>query len=343
MQKETKKKIKISICIPAYNRPKTLYRLLESIDTSEKEFFEIVIVEDQSPLRKEISNVVNTFKKKSFITVNYFENKNNVGFDQNLRICANFASGDFIIFMGDDDVFIPKALDKLYIFLNNNSNLAFVLKAHKYIYDDGRIEQYRYFKNDKFFEPSIKSLIKVFRKSVLISGWIVRRNIWKKYDTNELDGTLLYQMYVLGRIILNFNIAYFDEYLVIAREESVPFFGNSPSEIDLYDPGEITIKNSINFMSAYLKVLGFIESKEKYKIKDLILFDMSKYSYPNLAIQRHRGMKIFLNYANQLRKIGFGKSKYFYFYIVALLVFNKKICDTVILKIKKFLKVTPNL
>lgn len=337
------KQIKVSICIPAYNRPKTLRRLLESIDTDKKDFFEIIIVEDQSPLRKEIGNVVNSFKKKSSIAICYFENSNNVGFDQNLRICANYASGDFIIFMGDDDVFVPKALDKLYIFLNNNSNLAFVLKAHKYIFDDGRIEQYRYFKKDKFFDPSIESLIKVFRKSVLISGWIVNRKIWKKYDTDELDGTLLYQMYVLGRIILNFNIAYFDEYLVIAREESVPYFGNSPSELGLYDPGEITVKNSINFMSAYIKVLEFIENKEKCKIKNLILFDMSKYSYPNLAIQRHRGMKIFLNYSNQLRKIGFGKSKYFYFYIIALLIFNKKICDTVILKIKRFLKVTPNL
>ena len=70
---------------------------------------------------------------------------------------------------------------------------------------------------------------------------------------------------------------------------------------------------------------------------------MSKYSYPNLAIQRHRGIKIFLNYSISLKKLGFGSTIYFYLYIFFLILFNKKICDTVILKIKKINNVTPSL
>ena len=335
--------IKISICIPAYNRPETLLRLLNSIDTSNVNNFEVIIVEDKSPLRKKINQVVSTFIEKNSINVKYYENIENVGFDHNLRICADYAEGDYIIFMGDDDVFIPNSLDKLINFLFENSNLAFVLKSHKYEFADGRIEQYRYFKNNQYFNPSIQSFIKVFRKSVLISGWIVNKNIWKKFDTSDLDGTLLYQMYVLGRILLNYDTGYFDHYLVLAREESVPFFGNSPSESSLYDPGEITVRNSLNFMGSYIKVLEYVEDKEKVNIKKDILKDMSKYSYPNLAIQRHRGIKTFINYAISLKKLGFGSSIYFYLYVILLIIFNKKICDTAILKIKKKFNITPSL
>ena len=69
----------ISICIPAYNRPKALIRLLNSIDINQqyKKIIEIVIVEDKSPLRLDIRNEIDLFKKKSDLIVNYFENEIN--------------------------------------------------------------------------------------------------------------------------------------------------------------------------------------------------------------------------------------------------------------------------
>ena len=53
----------LSICIPCYNRPEKLCILLNSIDCFKDEI-EIVICEDNSPKRKEIRNIVKTFKKK---------------------------------------------------------------------------------------------------------------------------------------------------------------------------------------------------------------------------------------------------------------------------------------
>ena len=107
----------ISICIPSYNRPEELYRLLKSIDSKENNKFEIVICEDKSPKREEINKIVNKYISENNFDVKYYENDINLGYDKNIKELIRKASGDFIVFMGDDDTFIPKAFDKLIVFL----------------------------------------------------------------------------------------------------------------------------------------------------------------------------------------------------------------------------------
>lgn len=43
-----------SICIPSYNRPAEIRRLLDSIDTTHFDEVEIVICEDKAPKREEV-------------------------------------------------------------------------------------------------------------------------------------------------------------------------------------------------------------------------------------------------------------------------------------------------
>lgn len=70
------KKIFISICIPSYNRPEDLKRLLESVD-SKNDNVEIVIREDKAPLRQEVRRVVDDFKRTTKYKVTYIENEIN--------------------------------------------------------------------------------------------------------------------------------------------------------------------------------------------------------------------------------------------------------------------------
>ena len=74
-----------SICIPSYNRPAEIRRLLNSIDTTHVDEVEIVICEDKSPKREEIRKQVLDFKSKTQYEVNYIENEENCGYDKNLR------------------------------------------------------------------------------------------------------------------------------------------------------------------------------------------------------------------------------------------------------------------
>ena len=106
----------LSICIPSYNRPMELKRLIESIDCSFSDL-EVCICEDKAPKRLEVRKMVKSLKTK--YVINYYENNNNLGYDANLRELISKAKGKWVIFMGDDDVFIPGELDKYIKFLKN--------------------------------------------------------------------------------------------------------------------------------------------------------------------------------------------------------------------------------
>ena len=97
----------ISICIPSYNRPKELDRLLNSIDNANKSLIQIVICEDKAPKRKDVRVVVENFKTETSYSVKYVENVENLGHRANFRECIKKAEGEFIVFMGDDETFSP--------------------------------------------------------------------------------------------------------------------------------------------------------------------------------------------------------------------------------------------
>jgi len=333
----------ISICIPSYNRPTELYRLLQSIDSLQSEKIEIIICEDRSPKRTEIGEVVRKFISQTSYKVEYFENEINLGYDNNLKELISKATGDFIVFMGDDDTFIPNALDKLMNFLDTNNFLGYVLKSHQHIFKDGRVEKFRYFEENQFFKAGESTYIELFRKSVFISGFTINRNYIQNLLVDDFDGTLLFQLYLLAEVSMNHDCAYFDTPLTQALEEGIPFFGNSESEKGLYTPGTITIENSLNFLKGFFKITSFIDSKYKLNSTEKIKTDMSKYFYPSLAIQREKGLKEFFRYVKELNKIGFNITVYYYIYIMALVLFGKKNCDSTIVFLKRILGKTPKL
>ena len=115
----------LSICIPAYNRPRQLENLLRSVDCAGAQI-EIVICEDCSPGREEIQQRVHAFQTASPYSIVYIENEDNLGYDGNLRRLAAQARGRFLLYMGDDDLFVPRALDRYLGFLAEHSELKYV-------------------------------------------------------------------------------------------------------------------------------------------------------------------------------------------------------------------------
>jgi len=331
----------VSICIPAYNRPEEIKRLLNSID-ADNTHVEVVICEDQSPKREEITTVVDNFKSETDYKVNLYLNEKNLGYDKNIRELIKRASGKFIVFMGDDDEFVAGALDKLVCFLTKNKKLGYVLKSHILYYKDGKVEPFRYYNGTKLFEPGVDTYIELFRKSVFISGFTINRDYAKEYFTDKFDGSLLMQLYFLAEVTLRYPAAYFDEPLTKAYEGGVPFFGNSDAEKNLYTPGTVTIENSLNFLQGFFKITNSIDNNHKIDSTTPIKTDMSKYFYPSLAIQRNKGIKAFLSYVKKLQKLGFG-GFYFNVYTVGLVLLGKSRCDSIIIHIKNRLGRTPKL
>ena len=335
----------LSICIPAYNRPEELANLLESIDCNTQDI-ELVVIEDCSPGRVKIREVVEAFQLKSSYIVHYVENASNLGFDGNLRALSYAASGRFILFMGDDDLFVRGSLEYYLNFLKEHQEYKYILRSYNMLHQDGALERFRYFDGNHQLEPGQDSVAWLFKRSVTICGFTIDRKEAIKYATSDLDGTLLYQVYLMSQVCMKNSSIYCDIPIAQAGQsfrKDKPMFGNAAAERSRFKPGRVSEDNSINFTKAYFEVAAYLDGMHKTHLVKRLQIILSKYSYPFLSIQRKRGILEFLKYANRLDlECGFGKTFYFHIYKWVLVLFGESICDRAIRFIKRIVGKTPN-
>jgi glycosyltransferase involved in cell wall biosynthesis len=336
----------LSICIPAYNRPCQLEQLLQSVDCDAAQI-EIVICEDCSPSRQEICQRVAVFQAHTPYQIHYIENNTNLGFDGNVRELVVRACGQFILYMGDDDLFIPGALDRFLHFLAEHAEIKYVLRSYIVVHLDGVIESFRYMAKTTVLPAGEKTVAWLFKRSVTICGFTINREEALKHSTSNLDGTLLYQIYLMAQVCLEHSSIYCDipvAQAVQSYRDDKPMFGNSIAEKSRFTPGAVSEDNSINFTKAYFEVTNYLDHLHAAHLTQRVQQSLSKYSYPFLSIQRKRGLTNFLRYAKRLEtECGFGCTPYFYIYKWSLVVFGEHICDRMIRLIKRALSHTPNL
>jgi len=346
MKLEDSKKVLLSICIPSYNRPEQLEKLLLTVDCYPEQI-EIVICEDAAPRRKEVRDVVDRFCRASKYNVVYSETPSNFGYDGNIRRLIEMASGVFVLFMGDDDWFKAGELNKYLTFLQENSDVGYILRSYFSMHPDGSLEPFRYLPAQKRFPPGPETCAWLFKRSVSISGVTFKRESALRYATNEFDGTLLYQLHLVLEICLHEESVCSDIAVAITAQtyrDDKPQFGASIKEKGRYEPGTVTFDNSINFTKGFFEISRAFDKKHNLHISELIRRDLSKYSYPFLSIQRKRGLVPFLSYSYRLaRETKINATWHYYLFTLTLAFFGEHFCDRVILLIKKRLGYTPGL
>lgn len=336
----------LSICIPSYNRPEQLKRLLESVDCRPGDV-EIVVCEDFAPKRPDVRACIEEVKEASVYTIVYSENETNLGFDGNIRRLVECANGEYVMFMGDDDLFIPHALDHFLGFLKENRDKKYVLRSYTTVHENGRKESYRYLPGTSSLPPGEDTVAWLFKRSVTICGFTISREEAAAHATADLDGTLLYQIYLMGQVCMEHESVYCDipvAQMVQSYRQDKPMFGSSEAEKTRYTPGTVSQDNSVNFTAAYFEVAGYLDKVHGTHITERVRTDLSKYSYPFLSIQRKRGVKEFLEYARRLDlEFGLGKTTYFHLYKWGLVIFGEYWCDRLIVMVKRAVGHTPNL
>jgi abequosyltransferase len=328
----------ISICIPSYNRPSGLKRLLESID-SKKHFsdIQILICEDCAPNRLKIRSVVDEYTKNSPFQVKYVENLVNLGHGKNWRECSNQADGEYLIYMGDDDVFIPEALDRYIDWVKAHNELGYILRAYRSIDNKGRVEDFRYYGQDVFHEPGERAFTDFFLKSVFMSGYTIKREYAIQYVEESLDSTLYFQIYLMGEICLKYSSAYCNIPIAQMIGDGVSYFGTNDSEKHLFTPG-VNYAGNLKCFENYFKITEYFDEKYKFNSTDIIRMELSKYSsYSTMNLYRGYGIKQYMASSKELRKIGLDCSRYFNLYYIALLVFGSSFCNGLVRGIKKIL------
>ena len=103
------KKIKFSIVIPAY-KSIFLKECIDSILEQSYTNFELIIVDDDSP--QHLYSIVSMYDDPR---IKYYKNETNYGavdVVKNWNKCVDYASGDYLICMGDDDKLLPNCLSE---------------------------------------------------------------------------------------------------------------------------------------------------------------------------------------------------------------------------------------
>ncbi len=339
----------ISICIPTYNRPVQLRRMLESIDTTKVNDVDIVISENCSPKQAETRAVVEEFKKSCPYEVHYFENERNLGYDKNIRACIARATGRFCVFFSDDDMAMPGALDEYIEFVRKHSDCGYILRSYRgyTCADESQWQDFRYYNSDREFPAGRDTAIELFNKSVFLSGFTIRQEYAKNYVTDELDGSLLYQMYLLLHICRKYPSAY-TRIMVskcVPTGNDVHYFGTGDGEEGYKDASEMTGENTLNFIRWYIKFFNYVEGEFKDGTGNALLLDFSNMIYPVMATQlrTNPNRKAFIVFCGELFDAGIIRTSKCNAYYYGLMVFGVRVCDWLVGAIKKVLGRRPNL
>lgn len=334
---------KLSVCIPAYNRPEMLPPLLESILSQDYDDYEVVICEDKSPGREHIRALVKGYKGRYPGRIAYYENEENLGYDGNLRRLIDRATGQYCFFMGNDDMICPGALKTVASALDRHPDIGVVLRSYASFDDDpGQIDQvYRYFYREIFFPAGPRTIATFYRRSVVIPGVVIHRGAARRLATDRFDGTLLYQLYLVANILVDMNGLFLPEIIVLYRNGGTPEFGNSEKEKGKFVPHDQTPDSSVHFMKGMIDIAAWVEKSRNIPIYAPILRDISNYSYPILAIQAHRPLPVFVQYSYRLAQLGLWRRWPFFAYFLSILLLGTKRLDSAIRLAKKRLKHTP--
>jgi len=335
--------IKISVCIPAYNRSALLPALLESILTQDFNEFEVVINEDKSPEREQIYSVVESYAARYPGRIRYFENQNNFGYDANLRSLIERARGEYCLFMGNDDLMCPGSLNIISNVISKHPRIGVFLRSFAAFDGDPSniVQTFKYFDRELFFPSGAETISTFYKRCVVIPGVVLRREAALEFSSNQFDGTLLYQIYLVANILVQWNGVFSPEIVTWYRNGGIPDFGNSAAEKGRFVPQSRTIESSIGFMKGMLEIAKFVEASRNVKIYNAIIRDLSNYSYPFIAIQADKPIRKFLGYYFELIKLGFGKQFLFHFYFFSILILGANRTENSIAWIKKRIGYTP--
>jgi abequosyltransferase len=206
--------VKLSICIPTYNRAKFLPELLDSIISQANDEIEIVISDNAST--DNTKEIVNEYKKK-FNRITYFCWDKNMGADRNFLKVVELADGEYCWLMGSDDRIEAGAINNILDFLNKNIT---GISLNRYLYDfnfkkilQERPVGGRIISKDLVFNNLDEIISLFFDYFGYISGQVVNKKLWDEVISET------------GSKIEEYYNAYVHVYIISKMIIKKPFWG----------------------------------------------------------------------------------------------------------------------
>lgn len=231
---------KISVIIPAYNAQEHLEETLDSLIKQTFQNFEVIIVNDGS-----IDNtpqIINEYCEKYSNFKSFTQPNSGVSKARNKGI--DEANGEYIIFLDSDDLFAPKALEKMY-------KVAFENQAELVI---GRVKEFNSYGSKSYSHPknlSNMQIIDKFEKNIL----------W----TFLLGNKLFQRKKIIDKKIKFPNLKYAEDGVFIfryvyqcSRITGCPYNIIFHRKHDFWEDGSLTQNNNIEYIKDFSKAYDLI-------------------------------------------------------------------------------------
>lgn len=317
----------ISICITSYKRIKELERCLNSVDSKYKEKIEIVVSEDCSPQKKEIASLVETFASQSPYHVVFNSNIDNLGYDRNLKKLQTLASGEYIFYLSDDDVIVPRALDKLIEFIET-SNHRYSLLFAPFWY--GPISDVRRKHRGSFdIEPGEASVAKYIYDAILFSGLIFKKDCVLELDADRFKNLNYFQVYMFLHVMNKFGAYYLDELMIDSVSDGENAYGQvesskSSDKDNSYLANRDSVFSNLEFNKGLIKAIRIFDEDNGTHVFDEFSREYSLRSFGGLCRARRYGKKVYKQYWTKMHEMDIHYSGVVFVYHIVLLIFGAK-------------------
>ena len=132
----------VSVIVPTYNRPDTLKRTLESIAAQTYKRIEAIVVNDAG---EDVSGVIDTFHDR--LSIKYLVHDKNKGLAAVRNTAINHATGQYIAYLDDDDIFHPHHIETAVKVLTTTNYKAVYTDAYR-AYQTKEGDTYQVIKKD---------------------------------------------------------------------------------------------------------------------------------------------------------------------------------------------------
>jgi glycosyltransferase involved in cell wall biosynthesis len=215
-----------SVVVLTYNQENLVVETLNSIYNQTFKNIELVISDDASKdnTQKVIGDWIESHKDR-FVNIVINFNKKNLGISGNHTMGIKLANGEFVKYIGGDDLLLPDAIKKMHDFLVNNKEARFCISRIKKFYKKnenyitlGELPEKRVFK--KLKEADVDKQFRILCLGCFIGapGNFFRRSVFEDYGYFDEKYTSFEDWHQWLKFLLNGERLFlFDEFTVLYR------------------------------------------------------------------------------------------------------------------------------
>lgn len=250
----------ISILIPTYNGEEFFSDTLDSIVSQFwEQKVELVIVDDNSS--DSTYKIAEEYAQK-YSQIKLFKNSENLGMDGNFEKVAGFATGEYIWYSGQDDIFGKDSINKVIEVLTKHSELDFIymnFTRRSHMLDNEILERHVNIADDIYCKDykEFLTITTLGQLPSFLPSFIMRKSLFDKAEKKQFYGTQFVQLGAFFSVLKEMNLYIVANPYIIGRVPDNRWQSDSLKLLDI-------LSGDLEVITFAYKNYGVVD-KELYK------------------------------------------------------------------------------